>query len=93
MGDFWHSWLFNVGEWGVTRRWDARDVEQLEAITAEKGVVIWMRRWGGLGPSAASIERITHKWAGGPVWISLAGSLGNLYMGETQLTRFMAALA
>lgn len=60
---------------------------------AGKGTVVWMCRWGGLGPSAASIERITHKWAGGPVWISPASSLGNLCMGETQLSRFMAALA
>lgn len=58
-----------------------------------KGTVVWMCRWGGLGPSTASIERITHRWAGGPVWISPAGSLGNLCMGETQLSRFMAALA
>lgn len=58
-----------------------------------KGTVVWMCRWGGLGPSTASIERITHRWAGGPGWISPAGSLGNLCMGETQLSRFMAALA
>lgn len=93
MGDLGLSRLISVGERRVARRWDARGVEQLEALAAEKGAVIWMHRWGGLGPSAASIERISGKWAGGPVWISPAGSLGNLCMGETQLSRFMAALA
>lgn len=93
MGDLGLSWLVSVGERRAAQRWDARSVEQLEALTTEKGAVIWMHRWDGLGPSAASIERITCKWAGGPVWISPAGSLGNLCMGETKLSRFMAALA
>lgn len=92
-GDLGSSQLISAGERRAARRWDAWGVEQLEALAAEKGAVVWMHRWGGLGPSAASIERITRKWAGGPVWISPAGSLGNLCMGETQLTGFMAALA
>lgn len=71
-------------------RRDAGDMEQLEAPAAERGAVIWMCRWGGLRPSAASIERITLKWAGGPVWIS---PFGNVCMGETQLSGFMATLA
>lgn len=69
------------------------DMEQLEALELEKELWFGCTGGGGLGPSAASIERITHKWAGGPVWISPAGSLGNLCMGETQLSRFMAAPA
>jgi len=92
-GDLGLSQLISAEERGAAWRWAARGHEQREVLAADKGAVIWMRRWGGLGPRAASIERTTHRWAAGPVWISPAVSLGNLCIGETQLSRFMAAPA